>query len=233
MTWFSELIDRFRRQRGKKAVDSAKHPSVLLWPSYSDGPAAEGEGCSSAELLFFSFLKWQTTCLVKPCCRALPLCPSFFLSPHLPLTLWQQQVRGLGDPCRLEEVIQFSSVQFKVVSVRLEKPICAPPCLSEVPSMLPLKWFQCSLIGGHWLWLSICFLFLCCVFACVYQFQQYWSHYEHCFCCHFYPPPHPRHHPWPCAVPRKGKKRCMLAPFCFQVFSLWSEISSLSKYCLS
>ena len=55
MTWFSELIDRFRRQRGKKAVDSAKHPSVLLekWPSYSDGPAAEGEGCSSVELLFF------------------------------------------------------------------------------------------------------------------------------------------------------------------------------------
>ena len=38
----------------------------------------------------------------------------------------------------------FSSVQFRMVSMRLEKPICAPPCLSEVSPMLPLKWFQCS-----------------------------------------------------------------------------------------
>ena len=32
-----------------------------------------------------------------------------------------------------------NNVQFKMLSVRLEKPICAPPCLSEVSPTLPLK----------------------------------------------------------------------------------------------
>ena len=36
------------------------------------------------------------------------------------------------------------SVQFKMVSMRSEKPICAPPSLSEVSPALPLKRFQCS-----------------------------------------------------------------------------------------
>ena len=39
-----------------------------------------------------------------------------------------------------------NSVQFKMASMRLEKPICAPPHLSEVSLMLPLislKQFQC------------------------------------------------------------------------------------------
>ena len=35
-------------------------------------------------------------------------------------------------------------VQFKMVSMCLEKPICTPPCLSEVSPALPLKRFQCS-----------------------------------------------------------------------------------------
>ena len=35
-------------------------------------------------------------------------------------------------------------VQFKMVSMRSEKPICAPPPLSEVSPMLPLKQFQSS-----------------------------------------------------------------------------------------
>ena len=35
-----------------------------------------------------------------------------------------------------------SSVQFKMVSMHLEKPICAPLHLSEVSPTLPLKWFQ-------------------------------------------------------------------------------------------
>ena len=39
---------------------------------------------------------------------------------------------------------KFSSVQFKIVSMRSEKPICAPPCLSDVSRTLPLKRFQCS-----------------------------------------------------------------------------------------
>ena len=35
------------------------------------------------------------------------------------------------------------SVQFKMVSMRSEKPICARPRLSEVSPKLPLKRFQC------------------------------------------------------------------------------------------
>ena len=38
---------------------------------------------------------------------------------------------------------KFSSVQFKMVCMRLEKPICAPPRLSEVSPTLSLKRFQC------------------------------------------------------------------------------------------
>ena len=37
---------------------------------------------------------------------------------------------------------EFSSV--RAVSMRSEKPICAPPRLSEVSPTLPLKRFQCS-----------------------------------------------------------------------------------------
>ena len=44
-----------------------------------------------------------------------------------------------------------SSVQFKLVSMCLEKPICAPPHLSEVSPMSSLKWFQCS---SDWWWPS-------------------------------------------------------------------------------
>ena len=40
--------------------------------------------------------------------------------------------------------VQFSSVQFKMISMRSEKPICAPPSLSGVSATLPLKRFQCS-----------------------------------------------------------------------------------------
>ena len=50
------------------------------------------------------------------------------------------------------------SVRFKVVSMRSEKPICAPPRLSEVSPTLPLKWFQCS---SDWRWpcmaVRVCF----------------------------------------------------------------------------
>ena len=40
-------------------------------------------------------------------------------------------------------LVRFSSVQFRMVSVRSEKPICTPPRLSEVPPTLPLKRLQC------------------------------------------------------------------------------------------
>ena len=44
----------------------------------------------------------------------------------------------------LKALIQFSSIQFKMVSMRPEKPTCAPFRLSEVSPTLSLKWFQCS-----------------------------------------------------------------------------------------
>ena len=37
-----------------------------------------------------------------------------------------------------------ASIQFKVVSLRSERLICAPPLLSDVSSALPLTQFQCS-----------------------------------------------------------------------------------------
>ena len=40
--------------------------------------------------------------------------------------------------------VELSLVQFKMVFVRSEKPICAPPRLSEVFPTLPLKLFRCS-----------------------------------------------------------------------------------------
>ena len=46
----------------------------------------------------------------------------------------------------------FSSVQFKMVSMRSEMPICAPPRLSEVSPTLPLKRFQCL---SDWRWPSL------------------------------------------------------------------------------
>ena len=45
-----------------------------------------------------------------------------------------------------------NSVQFKMVSMRSEKPICAPPRLSEVSPTLPLKQFHCS---SDWRWPSL------------------------------------------------------------------------------
>ena len=45
-----------------------------------------------------------------------------------------------------------SSVQFSMVSMLSEKPVCAPPRLSEVSPMLPLKRFRCS---SDWRWPSL------------------------------------------------------------------------------
>ena len=39
-------------------------------------------------------------------------------------------------------VLHFSSVRFKTVAMRLEKPICAPSCLSEVSVCVCLYWLS-------------------------------------------------------------------------------------------
>ena len=46
--------------------------------------------------------------------------------------------------CKTVVVVQFSSVQIKMVSMCSEKPVCAPTRLSEVSPTLSLKRFQCS-----------------------------------------------------------------------------------------
>ena len=44
---------------------------------------------------------------------------------------------------RTQDTVRFSSVQFKVVSMRQGKPICAPPRLSGISPALPLEQFPC------------------------------------------------------------------------------------------
>ena len=53
-----------------------------------------------------------------------------------------EQLAGTLPLVRLP-VFHSSSVQFKVVSMRSEMPICAPPHLSEMSPASPLKQFQC------------------------------------------------------------------------------------------
>ena len=53
--------------------------------------------------------------------------------------------------CNTWPLVQFSSIQFKMVSVLSEKPICAPPRLSEFSPASPLNRFQCS---SDWRWPS-------------------------------------------------------------------------------
>ena len=55
-----------------------------------------------------------------------------------------QADRGLTNILEDKVGTQFSSVQFKMVYVRSEKPICAPPRLKDVSPTSPLKLFQCS-----------------------------------------------------------------------------------------
>ena len=63
--------------------------------------------------------------------------------------LQRQQTKAISITLHRRHV---RTVQFNVVSVRLEKPICAPPRLSEVSPTLPLKRFQCS-SDWRWPWL--------------------------------------------------------------------------------
>ena len=67
-------------------------------------------------------------------CLAIKLLKKTFslLLPHIP-----------HGPPSLPLLLQFSSVQFKMVSMRSGRPICAPPRLTGVSPMLPLKQFQC------------------------------------------------------------------------------------------
>ena len=70
--------------------------------------------------------------------------------PMVTLFLWQGENRhctALMVTVQLQAVflsLTFSSVQFKMVSMRSEKPTCALSRLSEVSPTLPLRRFQCS-----------------------------------------------------------------------------------------
>ena len=124
--------------------------------------------------------------------------------------------------------VQFSSVQFKVVSVCLEKPICAPPCLRSFPQSC--LWNGSSV---HWLevidccgWAFVSFSFAVCLLVCI-SFSNTDLTINAVSAVISIAPPPPR--PALVLYQEEAKKRCMLTPFCFQDFSLWSEISSFSK----
>ena len=70
--------------------------------------------------------------------------PNQTLPTVLSAQLKTQRVPSVSASC-----LQFSSVQFKMVSMHSEKPILAPSRLSEVSPTMPWKQFPClSLVGS-------------------------------------------------------------------------------------
>ena len=63
----------------------------------------------------------------------------FFWMDSLLCVVFSVWVSLLFDNLFSHLFVQFSSVQFKIVSMCSEKPICAPPHLSEVSPVLPLN----------------------------------------------------------------------------------------------
>ena len=86
----------------------------------------------------------------------------YFLKTVLPIKLkrlkWNLETEDfcLEITCwfyfKFEDQVSCMTVQFKLVSVCLGKPTCAPPHLSEVSPTLSLKRFQCS---SDWRWPSL------------------------------------------------------------------------------
>ncbi len=64
------------------------------------------------------------------------------------LTSCQPHMVTVGQPNAHTHILNYPkcdlTAQFKMVYMRSEKPVCAPPHLSEDVPMLRLKWFQCS-----------------------------------------------------------------------------------------
>ena len=125
-------------QRGKPLPPS--HLAVPDCPRGSEGDVAssqlQGCRCPSAP-----------SPGVPPARRPLAsphgLCPDRRAGSGLPVDCGNR-LDVLPLPGTSAAPLYISSLQFNVVSVRSERPICAPPRLSEVSPMLPLKHFQCS-----------------------------------------------------------------------------------------
>ena len=105
-------------------------------------------GCIS--LLEFEFADWPRAwskiCMVHNLyILVYYTCGHYFCRSHTqyPWPLRQPHCAFPGTPSQL------SSVQFKMVSMCSEKPISAPPHLSEVSPASPFKWFQCL---SDWWW---------------------------------------------------------------------------------
>ena len=86
------------------------------------------------------------SCLPPSPCPFPPPSAYLFFPPTFTLI---SEISTTGVPWRLAEnwslgLVHFNSVQFKMVSVRAEKPICASPSLGSFPQRCFLKRFQCS-----------------------------------------------------------------------------------------
>ena len=69
-------------------------------------------------------------------------------------------------------LLSVSSVQFKMMSRCSERPICAPPWLWEVSSVLPLKQFQCL---SDWWWPFFVYLYWITKWS-IYAFSMFSGH---------------------------------------------------------
>ena len=120
-----------RMQMWTLGVRSARIRFIYVWQTtwHKERPALEGRRLP---------LNWITSAASRP------------LPPHHPSPL---HTHTHASPSRTS-TLQFSLVQFKMVSMRSKKPIilCVPPYLSEVSPTLPLKRFQSS---SDWRWPSL------------------------------------------------------------------------------
>ena len=77
--------------------------------------------------------------VLLPQIRTLRPLTSFYRVCQLTFRVVATGGREFGMPVQSNVFVLFCSVQFKVVSMRSEKPICVPPRFSEISSTLPLK----------------------------------------------------------------------------------------------
>ena len=83
-------------------------------------------------------------CLVSTWCPWSPLLQG--QCPHREATPGECSHEEQGHLCLVFSEVQFGSIQFKMVSMRSEKPICAPPRLSEFPPTLPLLFSEVNIV---------------------------------------------------------------------------------------
>ena len=89
-------------------------------------------------------VRMRTTAAQTPATRSCgPTAPQGAPSPPSDSDVNCRPLTRTWTACREQGLLQFSSVQFKMVSMRSEKPICTCPWSLRSFPLLPLKLFQC------------------------------------------------------------------------------------------